>query len=94
MANGPGANSLADFGLKLVGPLISHSGADGAWPSLLAATAPDVTPGGYYGPTGFMELRGPAGVAKPAKQGRDVDVARRLWEVAEELTGQKFTPGP
>jgi NAD(P)-dependent dehydrogenase (short-subunit alcohol dehydrogenase family) len=94
MANGPGANSPADFGLKLVGPLISHSGADGAWPSLLAATAPDVTPGGYYGPTGFMELRGPAGVAKPAKQGRDVDVARRLWEVAEELTGQKFTPGP
>jgi NAD(P)-dependent dehydrogenase (short-subunit alcohol dehydrogenase family) len=94
VANGPGANSLADFGLKLVGPLISQSAADGAWPSLLAATSPNVTPGGYYGPTGFMELRGPAGIARPAPRALDTNVARSLWNAAATLTGEDFTQSP
>jgi NAD(P)-dependent dehydrogenase (short-subunit alcohol dehydrogenase family) len=94
VANGPGANSLADFGLKLVGPLISQSAADGAWPSLLAATSPNVTPGGYYGPTGFMELRGPAGIAKPAARALDTNVARSLWNAAATLTAEDFTQNP
>ena len=38
-------------------------------PRLLAATSPDVTPGGYYGPTGFMEFRGPAGDRETRTQG-------------------------
>ena len=61
---------------------------------LLAATAPHVARGGYYGPTGFMEFRGPPGVAKIEPQALDADGGEALWEAAEHLTGQAFTPGP
>jgi hypothetical protein len=80
--------------MKVLGPLIFQSAKAGAWPSLLAATAPDVKPGGYYGSTGFMEMRGPAGEAKIAKQALDRKVAAGLWDLAESLTGVTFTPGP
>ncbi len=94
VANGPGTNSVMAFVLKLAQPFISQSGEAGALPTLLGATAPDVTPGGYYGPTGFMEFRGPPGVANPEKQALDASVAKALWETAETLTRQSFTPGP
>ncbi|MDD2795291.1 oxidoreductase [Acidocella sp.] len=87
IANGPGAGSLTALGLKLVEPFISRSGAAGALSTLLAATAADVAPGGYYGPTGFREFRGPAGKARPEKHALDAGVARALWEAAEALTG-------
>ncbi|OYV30406.1 MAG: short chain dehydrogenase [Acidocella sp. 20-61-6] len=90
VANGPGANGLMAWGLKLGGPFVTQSSEAGAWPTLLAATAPDVTPGGYYGPTGFMEFRGPPGPAKPAGQALDAPVARGLWAAAETLTGEQF----
>ncbi len=92
--NGPGANSLMAFLTRLGAPFVTHSSAAGALPSLLAATASQVAPGGYYGPTGFMEFRGPPGVAKIEPQALDLTVAKALWEAAERLTGQAFTPGP
>ncbi|MFF4986844.1 oxidoreductase [Streptosporangium saharense] len=55
----------------------------GALPSLYAATAPDVSGGLYVGP-------GPR-VLTPAARARDEDVARRLWNASEELTGVRFT---
>jgi NAD(P)-dependent dehydrogenase (short-subunit alcohol dehydrogenase family) len=94
VANGPGARSLTALGLKLVEPFISQSAAAGALPTLFAATAPQVTPGGYYGPTGFMEFRGPPGRARPEKQALDAGMARALWKAAEALTGLSITPGP
>ncbi len=92
IANGPG--TLTALGLKLVEPFISQSGAAGALPTLFAATAADVTPGGYYGPTGFKEFRGPPGKARPEKLALDAGVARALWEAAEALTTLSITPGP
>lgn len=71
-------------------PLISHSAADGALPILLAATASDVSPGGYYGPTTGMELKGPAGPVGMRPQARDKTVASALWQAAESLTGVTF----
>jgi hypothetical protein len=93
MNNGPGGRTPAALVLRLLGPLITHSAAAGALPSLMAATSAQVTPGGYYGPQGFMELRGPPGVAKIAPQALDKAVAAALWEKAEALTGERFTPG-
>ncbi|NNM58099.1 oxidoreductase [Acidocella sp.] len=87
IANGPGAGSLTALGLKLVEPFISQSGEAGALPTLFAATTADVPPGGYYGPTGFREFRGPPGKARPEKHALDAGVARALWEAAEALTG-------
>jgi NAD(P)-dependent dehydrogenase (short-subunit alcohol dehydrogenase family) len=61
----------------------------GALPTLRAATDPGAS-GDYYGPGGFAELRGyPEAVASSARS-HDVDVARRLWSVSEELTGVTY----
>ena len=94
VANGPGANGAMAFLLKLGGPFVTHSSAEGALPVLLAATSADVVPGGYYGPTGFMEFRGPPGMAKAELKARDSGVASALWDAAEALTGAPFTPAP
>ncbi len=68
-----------------------NSPAQGAVPTLFAATAPGATPGGYYGPQSFFEMRGgdagPANVAAPARNGTD---AARLWDVCESLTGTRY----
>ncbi len=91
IANGIGAGSLAGIGTRAVVRLLGHDSAPGAWPSLLAATSPEAAPGGYYGPIGLQEFRGPAGPAKIAKQALDQSVARRLWEVSEQLTQVSFS---
>jgi NAD(P)-dependent dehydrogenase (short-subunit alcohol dehydrogenase family) len=90
IANGPGADgALAKIGAMLQ-PFFSQSAAAGALPSLFAATAPEAKGGGYYGPKGFYELKGPATSAYVAPQAKDADAAKRLWEVSERLTGVRF----
>lgn len=62
--------------------------ADGAIPTLFAATAPDVADGGYYGPQGFQEMRGgDVGPAQVSPQALDAAAAARLWSECEGLTG-------
>lgn len=73
--------------VRALTPLLAQSTAAGAWPIELAATAPDVAPGGYYGPTGFMEARGKAGPASIRPHARDAAVAARLWEALTDATG-------
>lgn len=91
IANGhAGKPGLFARGARLLEAVLSHSAADGALPILMAATLPDPTPGGYYGPTGFQEMKGPPGVAVIKRQARDPDVARRLWSESERLTGVKY----
>jgi NAD(P)-dependent dehydrogenase (short-subunit alcohol dehydrogenase family) len=64
----------------------------GALPTLYAA-AVDVPAGSYAGPGGLMEMRGKPKLVGRSKAAKDVDVARRLWEVSEELTGVRFPLG-
>jgi NAD(P)-dependent dehydrogenase (short-subunit alcohol dehydrogenase family) len=90
MANGPGANSLLWQINKLLRPLVSHSAADGALPTLFAATSPDAKGGGYYGPNWFYELKGPPAPAKIMPQATDAAVAARLWDISAALTGVSF----
>jgi len=71
-------------------PLASQDAAHGALPTLFAATSPEVTPGGYYGPNGFQELKGHPVPAKIAPLAKDVDLAKRLWSESERLTGVTF----
>lgn len=79
---------------NLVGHAIGialNTDAEGALPTLYAATAPDVEDGGYYGPQGFQETRGhDVDWAKVAPQAKDTAAASRLWQVCEDLTGIKF----
>jgi len=65
-----------------------NSDAEGALPTLFAATSPDVVDGGYYGPQGFQEMRGGnVGPAKVSVQALDITAASRLWKECERLTG-------
>ena len=76
--------------LRMTGPLVRalfNTQAQGAWPTLLAATGPDATGGGYYGPTRFAELSGPAGKAWSSPASRDPEQGRRLWQLSVEMTG-------
>ncbi|RZJ40498.1 MAG: SDR family NAD(P)-dependent oxidoreductase [Brevundimonas sp.] len=93
IANGPaqGGGSLFGGVTRLLERLVSHSAADGALPTLMAATAPDVTPGGYYGPQGWQDLKGPPGPADIRPQALDTAVAAGLWAASEQLTGVHFS---
>jgi NAD(P)-dependent dehydrogenase (short-subunit alcohol dehydrogenase family) len=64
----------------------------GALPTLYAAVA-DIPGDSYAGPGGFMEQRGPAKLVGRSGAAKDAAVARRLWEVSEELTGVRFPLG-
>jgi len=91
IANGPGADGCMQTVNRLtIQPLMSHSAAAGALPTLLAATAPEAMPGGYYGPSGLFELKGPPGVAAIAPRAQDRAVAARLWDVSEALTNLRW----
>jgi len=59
----------------------------GALPTLYAATESDVKGGEYYGPSGLLEMNGPPKRVKSNKRSRDENVAERLWNVSQDLTG-------
>jgi NAD(P)-dependent dehydrogenase (short-subunit alcohol dehydrogenase family) len=86
IANGPGTKGVRGMLSKILRPL-SHSAADGALPTLFAATSVEAERMGYYGPKGFYELKGPVAPAYVAPQARGETSARKLWEVSEKLTG-------
>jgi NAD(P)-dependent dehydrogenase (short-subunit alcohol dehydrogenase family) len=78
------------LGTSLLKPYLSQDAAHGALPTLFAATAPEATPGGYYGPSGFQELKGHPVPAKITAAAKDVTLAKRLWTETERLTGVTF----
>jgi NAD(P)-dependent dehydrogenase (short-subunit alcohol dehydrogenase family) len=69
---------------------VAQSDAQGALPTLYAATMPDLAGGAYVGPDGPGEFRGHPKLTQPNGRARDPDAARRLWEVSEELTGVRY----
>jgi NAD(P)-dependent dehydrogenase (short-subunit alcohol dehydrogenase family) len=76
--------------LSAVGNRILAQDEDGgALPTLYAAVA-DIPGNSFAGPAGFMELRGGAKLVKRSAAAKDMDVARRLWEVSERLTDIRF----
>ena len=65
-----------------------NTDAEGALPTLFAATSTEAVDGRYYGPEGLGEMRGDTvGVAKVGSQARDEIAASRLWQRCEDLTG-------
>ena len=66
--------------------LFAQSAAAGAWPSLYAATNPDLRPGSYVGP-GFLGYRGAPKIELPTRKAQDPALAKRLWEWSVEATG-------
>ena len=76
--------------MRLGNRVFAQSDAMGAWPTLCAATDPGARGDDYYGPHALMELRGHPVKVGRVPAARDVAVARRLWDVSEQLTGVTY----
>jgi len=74
--------------------VFAQSAEHGAWPSLYAATTPDLPGGSFVGPDEWMEMRGSPHVVVPISAALDEETAKRLWERSEELTGVTYAFGP
>ena len=72
------------------GPGVGRDPAKGALPQVRAATDPSVRGGQYWGPQGLFELRGYPTLVKSSAKSYDEAVQKRLWGIAEELTGVSF----
>ena len=69
---------------------IAQSEDMGALPTLYAATQPGLGGGTYVGPDGLLEQRGHPKPVAPSRAARDKEVAGRLWQVSEQMTGVRF----
>jgi NAD(P)-dependent dehydrogenase (short-subunit alcohol dehydrogenase family) len=72
--------------------LLAQDEDGGALPTLYAAVA-DIPGNSFAGPGGFMEQRGAPKLVGRSDAAKDMDVARRLWDVSEQLTGVRFPLG-
>ena len=75
---------------RFFNPLLAMKPAEGALPTLRAATDPAAAGGSYWGPSGFLELRGHPVAARIPRRAMDRAVASRLFDVSEKLTGVTF----
>ena len=95
---GPGLGraspSIIETLSNVLGPAVSQSAADGALPTLFAATAPNAKNAGYYGPKGLFELKGAVGEALISAQAQNRTLASRLWTASEQLTGVTYPTYP
>ena len=88
------ARNFPGFMVSLFRPVSSlfmNSAAQGAWPTLAAATAGQVESGQYFGPSRKGEWVGPAREVQPRKIARVIEPAKKLWDLSEEMTGVRYT---
>ncbi|MBN9741809.1 oxidoreductase [Amycolatopsis sp. A1MSW2902] len=81
----PVLSSIAKFGTRV----FAQTSEQGARPTLYAALA-DIPGNSYAGPRGFLQNRGAPKLVGRSAKARDLETARRLWTVSEELTGVRF----
>ena len=81
---------------RILNKVVGQSDQDGAQPTLVAATA-DLPGDTYIGPGGRFQLRGAPKPVGRAHRATDTNLARRLWDLSEQLTATRFpfigTPG-
>ena len=76
--------------IKFFTPLVAMKSKQGALSTLRAAVDEDVRSGDYFGPDGFQQLRGFPVKVRSNKLSHDKAIAKKLWDVSEELTGVKY----
>lgn len=81
-----GRATILDAAVKAVSP---NSAAEGAWPTLMAATA-DLPGSTYCGPGGLAEWGGRPKVVRSNRLSYDETAQRRLWRLSEETTGVHY----
>jgi NAD(P)-dependent dehydrogenase (short-subunit alcohol dehydrogenase family) len=90
---GRSGNRALDAAMRAANRFFAQSDAMGALPTLYAA-AEDLPGGSYVGPDGRAEQRGHPTLVGRSAAAQDAEVARRLWERSEELTGVHFPLTP
>ena len=75
--------------MKIANKLFAQSAAQGAWPSLFGITE-DIPSDSFVGPGGLFQSKGYPKLVSRSKGAKDVEVARKLWEISEELTGIRY----
>lgn len=88
--NAPGRGSVVGLTRSLFWFLFQPA-AQGALPTLYAATSPQAAGGAYYGPHALRETRGHPAPAMIPAQARDAAAAQRLWRASEALAGVSFS---
>jgi len=82
---GRSGNRVKDAAMAVGNRLVASSSAQGALPTLLAATA-DLPGGSFTGPDGQF-MRGAPALVGRSPAASDPALARRLWAASAELTG-------
>jgi NAD(P)-dependent dehydrogenase (short-subunit alcohol dehydrogenase family) len=76
--------------MMLLAPLfrpLLNTPAQGAWPTLCAATWEGVEGGDYYGPCKRRETAGPARKVESTRRSHNTETAQKLWDLSIEMTG-------
>lgn len=68
----------------------SNSAAQGALPTLYAATDPEAHRGCYYGPDGLFEVKGFPAPARITKAAQNRRIADHLWKISEDAADFRF----
>ncbi|QDH16888.1 SDR family oxidoreductase [Swingsia samuiensis] len=77
----------------LVKPVFNHMSQtveEGAWPLLYSLASPYAEDGEYYGPQDKKERLGNPGLAQVPILAQDQKIAKRLWNISENMTGVKY----
>ena len=96
MTSGPrlGGGGIFARVMALAGPFAGQPAAQGALPVLRAASDPQARGGDYYGPRGLAQSRGAPRHVRYSMTARDEQLAGRLWQASEALTGVSFPARP
>lgn len=76
--------------IRPLGSLFLQPANKGALPILFAALGTSINGGEYIGPDGFQELRGYPTKVDSDDDSKNLNTAKRLWEVSEKMTGVCF----
>lgn len=87
---GHSGNAWVDRATLVVTKVVGQSPEHGAWPTLYAATE-DLPGASYVGPDGWAESRGRPQLVGRTPDASDPELAKRLWDVSEQLTGVSFS---
>ena len=76
--------------MKFLFSLAGQSAKKGALPTLYAATNEELKGGEYIGPDGRGNHKGNPAISSEAISLFKAEIADKLWDVSENLTGVKF----
>ena len=80
-------NTSGFFVTKILNNIMAQNVEIGSLPILRAATEENLSGGEYFGPTKMNEFKGYPEQVKSSEKSYNVQVAKKLWEVSEKLTG-------